>query len=129
MLIHRLCMGAATETYIAKKQAPENMRLLQIQDPTLGAEEVWAHPTAGPEKGGLIIATPQANRILGNDKYWQTVIFIIDHNLKGSVGLILNRPSGMVMGRKPGGLPFVISVSQHATACHCTASMQRGGAA
>jgi hypothetical protein len=109
-----MCCCAATEAYTAKKIAHENMRLLQIQDPSLAAEEVWAHPTAGPEKGGLLIATPQSTRILGNDKYWQTVIFIIDHNPKGSVGLILNRPSGMVMGRKPGGLPFVISVSQQA---------------
>jgi hypothetical protein len=139
--------GAATN---AKKTAQENVVLLQEQDPSLAAEEMWAHATPGPEKGGVLIATPGAGKVLGSDKYWQVspqalrwpalwgwrrqaqnhrapraaapraaapppplaqaVIFLVEHNQGGSVGLILNRPTGMVMGRKPGGLPFVIAV-------------------
>jgi hypothetical protein len=151
-----------------KRVAQENVRLLEEQNPSLAAEEMWAHATPGPEKGGVLIATPAASKILGNDKYWQVrpraeaaaraaaawrlrpclqptpaalalplppppiqaVIFLVEHNEGGSVGLILNRPTGMVMGRKPGGLPFVIAVRSRpagAGAASCTGA--RGGGA
>lgn len=47
------------------------MRLLSLQDPTLAAEEVWAHATPGPERGGLLLAAPDAPRILASERYWQ----------------------------------------------------------
>jgi putative AlgH/UPF0301 family transcriptional regulator len=34
------------------------------------------------------------------------VVLIISHDAGGTVGLILNRPTGLVLGRKSGGLPF-----------------------
>jgi hypothetical protein len=36
----------------------------------------------------------------------QAVVFVISHDAGGTVGLILNRPTGLVLGRKSGGLPF-----------------------
>lgn len=41
----------------------------------------------------------------------QLVIFLTTHGPDGSVGIILNRPTGMVLGRKPGGLPLELGVS------------------
>jgi len=38
----------------------------------------------------------------------QAVILLVDHGSSGSVGLVLNRPTGLVLGRKSGGLPFTI---------------------
>lgn len=87
----------------------DNLRLLQIQDPKLSAEEIWAHPTAAPERGGLLLATPRNHEVTGNESFWQAVIFLIEHTPgAGSIGILLNRPSGMVLGRKPGGLPYKI---------------------
>lgn len=42
--------------------------------------------------------------------YWQAVIFIIEHSERGSMGLILNRPTSLVLGKQRGGLPFAVSV-------------------
>jgi hypothetical protein len=47
------------------------MRLLEIQNPSLAGEEVWAHATPGPERGGLLIAAPDAPELLGSERYWQ----------------------------------------------------------
>lgn len=86
------------------------MSLLEIQDPSLYAEGVWAHPTAALERGGVLIASNEAADILGDDRWWQLVILIISHDASGTVGLILNRPSSLQFGRKKGGLPFVVQV-------------------
>eukprot|EP00955_Chlamydomonas_euryale_P029885 315100-Chlamydomonas_euryale.AAC.9 len=42
---------------------------------------------------------------------WQVVALLIEHGKRGSIGLVLNRPTGMVMGRgrKPNGMPFQLS--------------------
>lgn len=39
----------------------------------------------------------------------QAVILLVDHGPGGSIGLILNRPTGLVLGNKRGGLPFKIT--------------------
>lgn len=49
----------------------ENNQLLQIQNPKLAAEEVWAHATPHLETGGLLLSTRDAPLILNNDMYWQ----------------------------------------------------------
>ncbi|KAI8463409.1 MAG: hypothetical protein J3K34DRAFT_444077 [Monoraphidium minutum] len=98
--------AAAGESEWAARRSDDNMRLLAAQNPNLAAEEVWAHPTPGPERGGLLIAAPDAPESLGSERYWQVVVLIISHDAGGTVGIILNRPSGLVMGRKQGGLPF-----------------------
>lgn len=40
------------------------------QNPALAQEETWAHATGAPEVGGLLLATPAAPGMLG-DEYWQ----------------------------------------------------------
>jgi putative AlgH/UPF0301 family transcriptional regulator len=37
------------------------------------------------------------------------VALIVSHDAAGTVALILNRPSGLVLGRKQGGLPFAMA--------------------
>ncbi len=54
----------------ATRVAEENKRLLEEQTPYLASEELWAHATAGPEAGGLLLATLQAPAIIG-ERYWQ----------------------------------------------------------
>lgn len=41
-----------------------------LQNPVLAQEETWAHATGAPEVGGLLLATPAAPGMLG-DEYWQ----------------------------------------------------------
>jgi hypothetical protein len=36
----------------------------------LSREETWAHATAVPEVGGLLLATPDAPKLVG-EAYWQ----------------------------------------------------------
>ncbi|EFJ44634.1 hypothetical protein VOLCADRAFT_106296 [Volvox carteri f. nagariensis] len=88
------------------RRSEDNRRLLEIQNPSLAAEGLWAHATSRPETGGLVIASLQGPTILNDDRLWQVVVFLTSHGADGSVGLILNRPTGMVLGRKPGGLPL-----------------------
>ncbi|KXZ47825.1 hypothetical protein GPECTOR_32g437 [Gonium pectorale] len=92
------------------RRSEDNRRLLEIQNPSLAAEGIWAHATPRPETGGLLIASLQGPTILNDDKLWQAVVFLTSHGPEGSVGLILNRPTGMVLGRKPGGLPLELGV-------------------
>ena len=42
-----------------------------------------------------MLASKQCPRILNDQRFWQLVIFIVKHSSEGSVGLILNRPSGI----------------------------------
>lgn len=54
----------------------DNMRLLQIQNPNLASEEIWAHATAAPERGGLLLARADGHLALAgssqeNERYWQ----------------------------------------------------------
>lgn len=36
----------------------------------LAREDAWAHATGAPEVGGLLLATPEAPRLIG-EEYWQ----------------------------------------------------------
>ncbi len=40
------------------------------QNPVLAREDAWAHATGAPEPGGLLLATPDAPRLIG-EEYWQ----------------------------------------------------------
>jgi len=42
----------------------------------------------------------------------QVVALLVEHSDRGSIALILNRPTGMTIGRKPSGMPFKIMVSE-----------------
>lgn len=51
----------------------ENLKLLEIQNPKLAQEGIWAHATAQVEKGGLLLATPDNPRTLGTEMFWWVV--------------------------------------------------------
>lgn len=51
----------------------DNLRLLEVQNPKLAAEGIWAHATPAPEKGGLLLATPEVTALTQNDKLWQVL--------------------------------------------------------
>ena len=36
---------------------------------------------------------------------------LVEHGEEGSTALILNRPTGMTLGKKPSGMPFKLQVS------------------
>lgn len=91
----------------AARQAQQNLQLLESQNPELALEETWAHATGAAEVGGLLLATLDAPKLLG-DEYWQAVVFIIRHDEQGTLGLILNRPTSLHMGRGRGGLPLTV---------------------
>jgi len=84
--------------------------LLQVQNPRLAGENIWAHATGAPERGGLLLATTDAPKINQDDFLWQLVVFLVQHSdTEGSIGLILNRPSALTLGlQQRGGLPFQI---------------------
>jgi hypothetical protein len=69
-----------------------------MQDRKLAQEGLWAHPTEVPEVGGLLIAQPHAPELLGDARYWQLVIFLLEHGARGSRGVILNRPAAAKVG-------------------------------
>ncbi|KAL4856413.1 hypothetical protein ACK3TF_003210 [Chlorella vulgaris] len=121
----------------AARQAQQNLQLLEMQascssvqqrahamllacaitrgwrmpaNPVLAREETWAHATGAPEVGGLLLATPEVSRLLG-EQYWQAVVLLVRHDEEGSLGLILNRPTELNMGRGRGGLPIRLQAS------------------
>jgi putative AlgH/UPF0301 family transcriptional regulator len=77
---------------------PENVHLLQSQDRALAREALWAHATGAPEAGGLLIASPDAAAVLGDERAWQLVVLVTAHGPSGSTGLILNRPATATLG-------------------------------
>lgn len=95
----------STLSWEASDCAP-NRNLLKEQNPRLAQEDIWAHATpCGPETGGLLLATPAAPAMLRNAQWWQQVVLLLQHGPSGSLGLLLNRPTSLVMGRGRGGLP------------------------
>lgn len=58
--------GSAPKLYINCSSACS----LPRQNPVLAREDAWAHATGAPETGGLLLATPDAPRLLG-EEYWQ----------------------------------------------------------
>lgn len=81
--------------------ADENVHLLQQQDVLLAREPLWAHPTESVEVGGLLLASPDAPAILGDDRAWQLVALVTAHGGEQgqpSAALILNRPATATLG-------------------------------
>ena len=109
-----LRMGVTGSTEAAAKSGrrtcDDNLRRLQLDSPALAAEGVWCHPLPRPEQGGLLIATSRASEVLGDVKYEQLVALLVEHGERGSIALVLNRPTGMVMGKRPNGMPFQLTV-------------------
>ncbi|KAJ9532343.1 hypothetical protein QJQ45_010360 [Haematococcus lacustris] len=60
-------------------------------------------------QGGLLLATRQAPEVLMNDGLEQAVVFLASHGPEGSLGLLLNKPTSLMLGRKPGGLRFDVA--------------------
>ncbi|GAX79802.1 hypothetical protein CEUSTIGMA_g7242.t1 [Chlamydomonas eustigma] len=87
-----------------------NLRRLELDSPDLAAEGFWCHPTSRPEKGGLLVASLKVSELKGNDRLEEVVAVLIEHGDQGSIGLILNRPTSMVMGKRPNGMPLQLSV-------------------
>lgn len=50
-------------------------------------------PDAGVEPGVLLIASP----MLGDPNFRRTVVYVLDHRVDGSVGVVLNRPSDVTL--------------------------------
>ena len=73
-------------------------------------EPLWVHALEGglPELGGLIVATPEAATLTGDERRNQLVCYISKHDPEeGSVALILNRPATAALGDLLGwGLRF-----------------------
>lgn len=53
------------------RRIADNQRLLEIQNPSLAREGMWAHATSTIEKGGLLIAKPETAELLNNERMWQ----------------------------------------------------------
>lgn len=101
--------SSASSTRPRGRPSLDNQRLLRIQDPRLADEECWVHRLPQPERGCLLVASHEAPALLGTEAVWQSVVLVVDVTPAGSVGLLLNRPTGMALARRPGGLPFEIS--------------------
>jgi|TARA_B110000259_G_scaffold20430_1_gene21294 hypothetical protein len=73
-----------------------NLALLKKQKHTLSGETPWAHVIGAPERGCLLIARGES--FTGGQQYFhQAVILVLEHNEKGSMGVILNRPTQYTM--------------------------------
>ena len=44
------------------------------------------------------MAQPHAPEVLGDARYWQLVVFLLEHGPRGSRGVILNRPAAAKFG-------------------------------
>ena len=73
-------------------------------------EALWIHALEGglPELGGLLVATPEAVSLTGDERRSQLVCYVTKHDpQQGSVALILNRPATAALGDLLGwGLRF-----------------------
>ena len=79
---YRRIIGAAVAT----------MALVSLSTPSLGGEKASAVPTHTPFlTGQLLVATQK----LGDPRFTHTVIYMLDHDAKGAMGLIVNRAIGV----------------------------------
>lgn len=93
--------------WTARRTEP-NLRILREQNPALAQEEMWAHSTAAPEQGGLLVATTAGQEVLPPE-YWQAVVLLADYSAPGeakdpnraTIGFMLNRPTGLTMAKAP----------------------------
>ena len=61
--------------------------------PTLSAQAQQEFSPRSVEKGVLLVASPS----LSDPNFHQTVLFIVEHGRSGTVGLILNRPTNVLV--------------------------------
>eukprot|EP00238_Polyblepharides_amylifera_P004359 CAMPEP_0196573086 /NCGR_PEP_ID=MMETSP1081-20130531/3041_1 /TAXON_ID=36882 /ORGANISM="Pyramimonas amylifera, Strain CCMP720" /LENGTH=244 /DNA_ID=CAMNT_0041890663 /DNA_START=337 /DNA_END=1071 /DNA_ORIENTATION=- len=81
-----------------KAASGQNMELLKKQMPGLAENMPWAHSIPIAEKGCLLVANE--NLFAGSQQYFhQAVVFLIEHNERGSMGIILNRPTHYNLGQ------------------------------
>lgn len=88
--------GASDDDAVERASGP-NLELLKRQNPALAEEKPWAHEIGAPERGCLLVARGD-EFTLGQQYFHQAVILILDHSEKGSMGVILNRPTQYSMG-------------------------------
>ena len=88
--------GASEDDAVERASGP-NLELLKRQNPALAEEKPWAHEIGAPERGCLLVARGD-EFTLGQQYFHQAVILILDHSEKGSMGVILNRPTQYSMG-------------------------------
>ena len=73
---------------------------------SLAAPVVLAGSESGPSsvaKGALLVASPSLN----DPNFYQTVVLILEHGAEGTVGLVLNRATNMLLSEV---LPGVTSL-------------------
>eukprot|EP00227_Mantoniella_beaufortii_P015131 CAMPEP_0197596210 /NCGR_PEP_ID=MMETSP1326-20131121/24570_1 /TAXON_ID=1155430 /ORGANISM="Genus nov. species nov., Strain RCC2288" /LENGTH=451 /DNA_ID=CAMNT_0043162673 /DNA_START=49 /DNA_END=1401 /DNA_ORIENTATION=+ len=90
-------LTAAQSDELVLSASGENLELLRAQNPKLAAGKPWAHTIAAPEKGCLLLAAEDEFK-LGQQYFHQSVILLLEQNEKGSMGVILNRPTTYNMG-------------------------------
>ena len=86
----------ATASLLRKNEA-----LISTSNPELVGSPLWAVPTTVLEKGSVIVAASalsEAATLLMQHRQ-EAVIFITKHDADGTRGLILNRPTSLMMGR------------------------------
>ena len=90
--------GSSTDEAAAAEEASgPNLELLREQNPALAKEKPWAHVIGAPERGCLLVARGD-NFTQGQQYFHQAVILMLEHDEKGSMGVILNRPTQYSMG-------------------------------
>ena len=89
--------SSADEDAAVEEASGPNLELLRDQNPALAAEKPWAHVIGAPERGCLLVARGD-NFVAGQQYFHQAVILMLEHNEKGSMGVILNRPTQYSMG-------------------------------
>ena len=89
--------SSADEDSAVEEASGPNLELLREQNPALAAEKPWAHVIGAPERGCLLVARGD-NFVAGQQYFHQAVILMLEHNEKGSMGVILNRPTQYSMG-------------------------------
>jgi len=101
--------GRGLEEGAGSRKSDANLRVLRRQSEALADEEIWCHPTGAPELGGLLVARPNAHTLLEDSMVWQAVVFLLRHDGEGSIGVMLNRPTALLMAPPAaGGLPLNI---------------------
>jgi putative transcriptional regulator len=68
------------------------MALVSLSAPSLGGEEGTAAPKHTPFLAGQLLVATQK---LGDPRFAETVIYMVDHDAKGAMGLIVNRAIGV----------------------------------
>mmetsp|Transcript_44413 Transcript_44413/g.109031 ORF Transcript_44413/g.109031 Transcript_44413/m.109031 type:complete len:302 (-) Transcript_44413:245-1150(-) len=89
----RLVAGEAAseseETRAAREGGAESQ---EARSPLLGQKkERWAHEVSAIERGCLLVASPSSFND-AQSYFAETVIFLVEHNESGTIGVVLNRP-------------------------------------